>query len=276
MTDEVKKELEFYIQGAQAARQMTPRSNRIARRFFKAAIAARGDFARAHGYLSYSLLLAHLHGWNRDDIAEDNDVTLEKVLEHAQLAREHGGDDYENHWSLAAACIYSRDFSTGMDSYDDALSLAATQAIPHNLSCLKVERCDALIFNGNKADIEAAVEIILNEMNQPDFPITHLWALGWAYYELGAFEEGEQERDYCLKSLKALLQIPNPHALIRKNIAAAYAALQWTEAANVLTRDLRKQLPPSYRVAEETKWPYGDGMRGERWIRHLKEAGLPA
>ena len=275
MTNEFPKELEFYIQGAQAARQMTAGSNRLARRFFKAAIDAKGDFARAHGYLSYTLLLAHLHGWKQEDIAEDNDVTLDKVLEHATKARDHGGNDYENHWSLAAACIYSRDFATGMDAYGTALELAASQAIPHNLSCLKVERADALIFNGDKADIETAVDIILNEMKQPDFPKTHLWALGWAYYELGAFDK-DKERDYCLKSLKALLQIPNPHALIRKNIAAAYAALEWTEAANVMTRDLRKQLPPSYRVAHETKWPYGDDMRGKRWMRHLKEAGLPA
>ena len=275
MTEAFNRELEFYTQGAQAARQMTPRSNRVARHFFKAAIGEKDDFARAHGYLSYSLLLAYLHGWKQADIAEDADVTLDKILQHAELARKHGPDDYENHWTLAAAHIYSKNFQKGMDSYEKALNLAETQAIPHNLSCCKVERADALIFNGNREDIEKAVEIILGEMKVPDFPKTHLWALGWAYYELGAFDK-DKERDFCLKSLQALLQIPNPHALIRKNIAACYASLEWTEAAKVVGRELRSQLPPGYRVADETKWPYGDEMRRARWMRHLRAAGLPA
>jgi tetratricopeptide (TPR) repeat protein len=277
MTNPINRELEFYIQGAQSTRQMTAGSNRVARRFFKQAIAEKDDFARAHGYLSYSLLLAHLHGWKQADIAEDVDVTLDKVLQHAELARKHGPDDYENHWSLAAAHIYSKNFQKGMDSYEKALSLAETQAIPHNLSCCKVERADALIFNGNHEDIEKAVEIILGEMKLPDFPKTHLWALGWAYYELGAFEsQKEKMRDFCLKSLKALMQIPNPHVLIRKNIAATYAALEWTEAAKVVGRELRGQLPPTYRVADEMKWPYGDDTRRNRWMSHLIAAGLPA
>lgn len=209
MTNPINRELEFYIQGAQSARQMTAGSNRVARSFFKQAIAEKDDFARAHGYLSYSLLLAYLHGWNRADIAEDNDVTLDKVLHHANLACTHGPDDYENHWSLAAACVYSRNFTNAMDSFGTALDLAKTQAIPFNLSCLKVEKADALIFSGNRTAIESAIEIIEGEMQGSDFPKTHFWALGWAYYELGAFDQAKEET-YALMSLKALLQFPGP------------------------------------------------------------------
>lgn len=275
MTNPINRELEFYIQGAQSARQMTAGSNRVARSFFKQAIAEKDDFARAHGYLSYSLLLAYLHGWNRADIAEDNDVTLDKVLHHANLACTHGPDDYENHWSLAAACVYSRNFTNAMDSFGTALDLAKTQAIPFNLSCLKVEKADALIFSGNRTAIESAIEIIEGEMQGSDFPKTHFWALGWAYYELGAFDQAKEET-YALMSLKALLQIPRPHALIQKNIVASYAALGWTKAANVVCKELRGNLAPSYRVADDTKWPYGDDERGARWMRHLREGGLPA
>ena len=158
---------------------------------------------------------------------------------------------------------------------ETALDLAKTQAIPFNLSCLKVEQADALIFSGNRDGHRVRDRDHRRRNARQRLPQNAFWALGWAYYELGAFDQAKEET-YALMSLKALLQIPRPHALIQKNIVASYAALGWTKAANVVCKELRGNLAPGYRVADDTKWPYGDDERGARWLRHLREGGLPA
>ena len=48
-------------------------------------------------------------------------------------------DDYENHWSLAAAHIYSKNFQKGMDSYEKALVSPRRRPSPQS-ELLQVER----------------------------------------------------------------------------------------------------------------------------------------
>jgi hypothetical protein len=261
---------DYYLQGAMWHRVMNQPSNRIARQMFKAAIAEDSDFARGYGFLSYAQLIAYLHDWIEPEVAEDADVTLADVLSNAEVAKNKDDDDHENHWSWAAANIYNGDFTTGLAAYEVALQKAETQAIPQNISTLRVENADALMFRGGAAGVQEAIDIVQGEIDAGSFRMTHLWTLGWAYYELGYYEKNK-EKEHAATSLKYLLQFRRPDALIQKNMLASYSALGWTEAAGDLSAQIKSRLPAIYNKSLESKWPYFHDRddRLQRWQDHL-------
>ena len=271
------KSQEYYLQGAMWHKAMSHGANRRARRMFHEAIRLNPGFARAHGYLSYAVLIAYLHDWKDPKVTEDNEVSLDKVMDYAREAYKDKSD-YDNHWSWAAANTFNRDHAEGLKAYDEALRLAkGGQAIAENISTLNVEKADALMFRGGKQGIADAIRLVQAEVNSPYRRKTHLWTLGWAYYELG-FYEPDKQKEHAAESLKALLQFRNPDALIKRNIIASYGMLGWTDAAKKVAKELTPLLPTGYSVtAAEQKWPFGDAAeaRLKTWQDYLINAGLP-
>jgi tetratricopeptide (TPR) repeat protein len=273
---------EYYVLGYWLHSLMTKTANRQAREMFKAAIGeaakAKTEFARAYGYLSYSLLIAYLHGWKEDGVPADQEVGIAKVVEYADRAFKSNPDDYDNRWSWAISLVFEGNFQSkrvdeGLAEYDRAVAAAAKQAVPDNLHHIRVERADALFFAGNGledikraiADTKEAIEAV------PHNAKWYLWTLGWAYYEAGAYED---EAENAAQSLNALLQFKNPPDLIVKNIIASCMALECGElaarwAGEFLARN------PGYTLDFEDRWPYRDEQRRVRFKQHLSDAGLP-
>jgi tetratricopeptide (TPR) repeat protein len=261
---------DYYLQGVMWHRVMTHESNRLARNAFKNAIGEDDRFARAHGFLSYTQIIAYLNDWKEGD--EDSDVTLADALEHAREAVRLEGDDYENLWSWAAANIYSGYFEPGMRAYRQAVELAEEQGvISENVSALKVERADALMFQGEEDAIREAIRIVEAEIDAGRSRSWYAWTLGWAYYELGNYTD---DPGNFTKSLEYLSQFSTPSVLIQKNVVATYMALGWTKSAKAEAKKMRPKLPPGYTVEYENKWPYFNGRTGRiaRWKGHIADA----
>jgi tetratricopeptide (TPR) repeat protein len=261
---------DYYLQGAMWHRVMTHESNRLARKAFKNAILEDAGFARAHGFLSYAQIIAHLHDWKEGE--EDADVTLEDALSHAREAVRLDGDDYENVWSWAAANIYNGFFEPGMSAYRQALDMAEGQGvIEENVSALRVEMADALMFQGEEDRIREAIGIVEAEIDAGRSRSWYAWTLGWAYYELGNYIDDPQN---LTKSLEYLSQFSTPSVLIQKNIVATYMALGWTKSAKAVAKKMRPKLPRGYTIDDEDKWPFQNGrtLRIGRWKGHIADA----
>jgi hypothetical protein len=273
---QMNKAREYYLQGAMSHKLMTHGNNRRARRMFAEAIREDGEFARAYGFLSYATLIAYLHDWKEEGVPQDDGVTLDEIVRNARLARDKGKKDYDNWWSWAAANVFASNYDVALPAYTEALRLADEQAIPANLSTLRVEKADALMFQGTERGVLDAIAIVEEEIKTPDFRKTHLWTLGWANFELGFYRKSD-EKEYAARSLAALLQFRKPDALIKKNIIANYVILGWSDAASQMAKQLAAELPPGYTVAKENKWPYGDekDARLGRFKSLLIKAGLP-
>jgi hypothetical protein len=163
-------------------------------------------------------------------------------------------------------------------AYTTALELAEgrgrvpPQAIPENISILKVEIADALMFQGDEANIEEAIRIVEAEKAAGYFRPWYEWTLGWGYYELGHYRD---ETANAVKSLEHLSHFQAPSVGIQKNIVATYMALGWQEQAKGLAKQIKGRLRPDYNPnLHEDKWPHQRGRvaRLGRWKRHLRDA----
>jgi len=207
------------------------------------------------------------------------DVAIAVIAYYAAAAVTFDPDDFDNHWSYGTALLYySKDFDGALQSYKTAAGLAAG-APDIGKDSMKVDHADALFFRAPlpgkgdsvPGDVLQAIDLVKQAIadakeTAPDDPkrFRWKWTLGWAYYEANQFAQ----------SLTALLQIPNPHDLINKNIIASYVGLGKVESAIPIARDFLER-NPNYTLAVEDRWPYKDKARRERWKAHLRAAGLP-
>jgi tetratricopeptide (TPR) repeat protein len=202
------------------------------------------------------------------------------IVYYASAAVALDPTDFDNHWSLGTANLYTRDFDGAFESYKTAHDLAKRGGAPGiGRNSLKIDHADALFFRapyaGEKGpvpdDVRHAIDLAEEAIDSakkttPDDPkrFRWNWTLGWAYYEAYDFA----------RSLTALLQIQNPHDLINKNIIASYVGLGRVDLAIPIARDLL-QRNPDYTLALEDLWPYQYSGRRDRWKDHLRAAGLP-
>jgi tetratricopeptide (TPR) repeat protein len=227
--------------------------------------------------------LAELMELNADDPI---DTIVKRVIRaYAVVAKNLDDQDYDNRWSLGTANLYSNHYSDAFSEYQEAISLVGGSDTPAVcVASLNVDYADALFFIGNESlsdepgDYQSAIEGAISRTMQaiadnPNDP-KHFrwnWTLGWAYYELAAYNE--PGKNYAL-SLATLQQLRNPHLLILKNLIASYIGNGMTQAARNLASELLK-IDPQYNVAVEDRWPYRDPQRRERFKDHLRAADLP-
>lgn len=309
----------YYLQAYRLQQGLTRNSNaeslRLLRLAIDAAIKNKRRLARGYGLLSFGILSAWLANWLGqaeadailagaiDDLgavagsdksltdaldkltavsnAKANpDVIARSVVQaYAHTAYVLDGSDYENHWSLATANLYTGRFADALAGYGEAQAMAAEPDIPLvGKGSLDVDFADARFFAGTddlkdsdggwiEAILEAirlAEQAIAANANDPKRHRWY-WTLGWAYYELAAYSEPLTNYQ---RSRVTLEQLRTPHDLIRKNLIATYAALDMMQEAAPHAAEFWRN-NPSYSLAVEDRWPYRSPARLQRWKDHL-------
>lgn len=241
---------DVYLRGRAAWRDWTSQSNRLAQTHFSKAVEIDPTFASAYGYWSYTIVQAWLSGW---------DLTPTRLQEARELALKAVGLDpgnFENHWSLAMAYLYGREFDKAMAAFSRSVDMNP------NCAGLLVDMAEALVFLG-KCD-EAMVQIERAMRLNPIYPDSYLWTVGVTHYHAGRFSE-------CLT---ALGQMNNPPNLCRRHEAAANIRLQRLEEARSIAK-LFLQNDPQYTLARENLWPYRDPAMLDTFVADLRAAGFP-
>ena len=321
----------FYLEVFRLHQGLTRESNfetrALLKQSIKVAISNDRNLPRAHGLWSFTILNAWLSDWIDQSEAKELlsetiqslvdaelidgsfsqtfqelnqllggeqqlDIIIRKIIcARAAIAVAQDASDYENHWSLATANLYDRNFPDAFAGYTMAQGLANKPDLPGvGMSSLSVDLADARFFAGDESfagneSIDdsaqkyiAAIQnaIVLTETaiaQNPTDPkrFRWNWTLGWAYYELGGYID--PEKNYP-RSLTILRQLRNPHHLIRKNLIASYVAVGLIEPALQLATEFICD-NPKYKLAVENRWPYRSTAQLERWKNHLRIGGLP-
>jgi tetratricopeptide (TPR) repeat protein len=207
-------------------------------------------YALAHGYLAYTYVQAWLGGWERSP------ATLLRARELAHQAVVLGPSDYDNHWSLGVAYIYSREFEKGMAAFDRAVELCP------NSPGLLADMADALVYVGRPEEAVANIQRAM-KLN-PIHPDSYLWSLGFALYYCSRYEE----------ALSALMRMNQPPNLARRHIAATYVRLGRLDQARQTAAEFLKD-DPDYRLEREKVWPHKHPKDLDDFITDLRRAGLP-
>ena len=241
---------DVYLRGRAAWRDWTSQSNRMAQLYFQKAIALDPNFASAYGYLSYTMLQAWIGGWASDH------TTLAEARALGQKAVTLGPGNFENHWSLAMAYLYCREFDAAMAAFARSLDMNP------NCAALLIDMAEANVFIGKAEEsirhIEKAMRL------DPIYPESYLWTIGVAFYHAGRYED-------CLSALGRIVRLPN---LARRHQAAAYARLGRLDEALETARKFMAE-DADYTLAREDLWPYKHAELREAFVADLRTAGLP-
>lgn len=241
---------DLYLRARAAWQAWTPESNRQAQHYFAQAIERDPFFALAYGYLAYTHIQAWLAGWDRSP------KTLLRARDLAHQAVVLGPSDFDNQWSLGAACIYGREFTSGMAAFE-----RATELCPNSPDLL-VDMADALVYVGRPLD--AIANIQRAKRLNPIHPDGYHWSLGIALYHAGRYEE-------AISALTRMSQAPN---LARRHLAASHVRLGRLEEARQVAAEFMKH-DPEYRLEREQVWPYREPKVLEAFVADLRTAGLP-
>ena len=277
--------LEYYVKAETFYLYFDRAANAEARRLYQLAVdeerkKAKPEFARPFSDLAYSILHAWLFNW-------DSSATLEMANDLTMEALDIADNDYYSRWMRAAIRLYQREFADADSGYEEAMALAADQAIPEEQRALRVDWGDYLLLSGQAEQGVSAVEQAIAESPVPEK--WFFWVHAWALYETDQFQA----------SIDALHRLRSPRNAMRKNLIADYVALgdvasgqgQSTDAANYygLARTLAARFleeeaaqgttyaPPGQLVWPglseiENRIPFKDPSRLARWKGHLERA----
>jgi adenylate cyclase len=239
---------DVYLRGRAAYAAWTRETNLQAQELFKQAIELDGAFALAHGYLSYALVQSWIGGWERSP------RVLDEAREFAHKAVDLGPSEFDNHWSLAWAHLFSRDFDRAMAAYGRACELNP------NSPNLLVDMAEALVYVGR---VDEAIANVRRAMKlNPMYPDWYLWTLGVALYHANEHEQ----------AVAALTQ-GSPNNLARRILAASYARLgRLAEARRTAAEFLKSN--PGYTLDQESVWPYRDRKMLDQLLADLRLAGM--
>jgi TolB-like protein len=167
---------DYWLRGRNIWFRFTKEANAQARSLFEKAIEIDPNWGRPYGYMAWVHVNDVRFGWS-----EDPKKDLELALKTALKAYELNPDDYETHWTLGFVYLHLQDFDLALSEYERAKAL-----------------------NSNDADFLAEMAIGLTLMDRPEQAIAQFkkamrmnprhpswyWGvLGYAYYEVGRYEE---------------------------------------------------------------------------------------
>ena len=263
----MNKAFAYYLRGWTFYLYFRGDYNGEARRMYREAIKADPKFARAHADLAYSVLHAWLFNW-------DSASTMEEAQKHAEAALKLEPDDYYNNWIAAACHLYLRQFDKATAAYDKALELAKSQAIPDEISALRIDRAEMLLLTDRGPEALKEIQSVLADKSHTPEK-WYYWVLSWAHYGEGQYKE----------SLAALGHIGRPRNAIRKNLIATQVALgnlaeAKADAAAFLKEEKghgvtygtagRDALPGLLKI--EDRLPFKNPEKLKRWKGHLSTA----
>jgi adenylate cyclase len=242
---------DYWLRGRNAFFDFTKEANAEAGSLYQKAIELDPSWARPYCYMAWIPVGAWQYGWS-----ENPEKSLELALDWAQKCYALDPNDYKTHWTLGYVYLYIGNFDRAIAGYERALAL-----------------------NSNDADFLAEMSNALNYIGRPEQAIAQLkkamrmnprhpswyWAvLGFAYYEVGRYDE----------ALATLKQNNKPAFFDHLSLAAVYVRLgQLAEARAEVSKLLEKN--PHYSLRSENNSPYKNENRRERLINDLRKAGVP-
>jgi TolB-like protein len=234
-------------------------ANKVARDFFEQAKKIDPSYARTYTGLGWTYADDFLYEWT-----DDHEKTLKLALENASTAVRLDPNDYQAHWILGWAYLYSGEHEKALASY-----LRARKLNPNDAELL-AEMGSLLIYIGQpKQAIEQVKEAIrLNPYHEPWY--THY--LGWAYENYGMPRE-------AIETLEPVIDEPptKEQLWILPTLAAAYAdptVGRMNDAHKIVAAIL--SLQPEFSTAEvASRNPYNTKELVDRYVNALRRAGLP-
>jgi adenylate cyclase len=242
---------DHYLRGKAVWYEWTCDANRQAQDHFRTAIALDGNFARAHGALSFMLIQCALGGWTTAP-----QEALREAYDLAERAIALDRMDFEIHAQLGFASLYCHDFCRSIAAYEKALELNP------NSSDVLAEMADALVHVGRTA--EGVEKIEQAKRLNPFCPDWYDWILGIAAFHDGRYED----------ALAAFQSMHDRSNFLRSDLVATYVRLGRLDEARSLAAEMMKR-QPNYRLATERLRPFKDPDVLQRFIADLKETGLP-
>jgi hypothetical protein len=226
-----------------------------------------------------------------------NQLAIGTVTAYASAAATLDPDDNDTVWSLATANLYAKKYGAALEGYRRAMELADSQRVPEvDKATLRADYADALFFAGNgNGDVseaehvaaireaiqsaQGAIDQIRKQRGDPKYKRWN-WTLGWAYYELAAYEDAKANAAKAAELLETLQPKDAPatqdagkaHWLIQKNIMAANVAAGNVDRARWYA-ELFLRNNGKYDPEVEDRWPYRPKALA-RWKRDLGEVLL--
>ena len=203
----------------------------------------RGKYPRAKAWLAYALATAYkerLKGFRSRNV-------LNRALKLANEAVAERPNHRDPHWAQAFCRLAGDDPAGALKAYAEAVKHRPTLS-------LKVERAEAMIYNGDLKGGSKVIKDILDELDHDEIPDWFLWNAAWVLYF-------ERKYDDALEHLDAVLSEPGDadHIEDMLLLEAAILAQKGDGSAN---RTLRKFL------RQKRKW------FGEDWTLRFEKESL--
>ena len=232
-------------------------ANSAARTLFEKAKEIDPNYARAYAVLAWTYELDYDFEWT-----DDYDNAVKQALDNASTAARLDPNDYQAHWALGWAYLYSWEHEKATASYERARSLNPNDAE------LLAEMGNYLVYIGEpKQAVDQLVEA--RRLN----PFHESWYeeyLGWAYEHAGMPNKAVEILDPVIKEPAVREQL-----WLLPTFAAAYAEMGEMEKAHKIVGEILL-LEPHFSTAEVvSRAPYKTQEQIDRYVNGLRKAGLP-
>ena len=217
------------------------------------------NYARVYAALAWTYEYDYDFGWT-----DDYRNAVKQALENATEAVRLDPYDYQGHWVLGWASLYSWDHEKATASYERARTLNPNDAE------LLAEMGNFLVYIGQP---QRAVDQLKEAIRlNPKHERWYVEYLGWAYEHAGMPKE-------AIETLEPVIdQPPTQEQLwLLPTLAAAYAnpEVGRMDDAHKIVKEIL-QLQPDFSTAEVvSRAPYRTQGQIDRYVNGLRRAGLP-
>jgi adenylate cyclase len=246
---------DHFLRGLDHYNRRTKADNQQAQQEFSKAIELDPGYARAYATLALSYSIDVLYGWNESDkelLLKASDLVDKAILVDATIPQVYF---VKGHIEL-----YKRNYEYAAQQVEKAISIEPNYADGYALLAW-------ILHYAGKS--EEGLEVMQRAVNlNPHIPSTYLLIRGALYYS-------QEQIEKALADFEKAVQINPRFQLPRVWLAASYVAngqidkAQW-EVEEVLS------LKPDLSIQYVTRaYPIQDSVYLERFLNHLREAGLP-
>ena len=250
--------LHYYLMGyAVIQKDFSAGGTELQRQFSLKAIEA--DPNSQFGYIG----LAHTYqrdaafGWHQQEHSFEEALRL--GAENADKAIQLAPDDAESHWARARVHADAGEVEQAIARYDQAIALN-----PSNSEIL-VASAEPLVYIGRT---DEAIERIKQAMGiDPFYPDWFNWQMGWALYH----------KNDCEAALAAMRKMSRIQNSAQRTLAGIHACLGNVREAREALAVFLKDSPGESISKQRKQWEKVDTAPGalERWLKHMRIAGLP-
>ena len=245
-------------------------------RQFKKAIKKDKTYARAYGWLAYTIITGHIDDWVFPE--PERSMTAKQRIKMACELADHAVDldpgDYDTHWAQAYVRLHTGDAKGAEAAFNTA------RALNHGNRELLSENADERVYAG---DTDKAIELVMRARDIPDW---NRWVLAWAYYfkarretcfydmavrELQCLKEEPGQGRTPAEIFILLAAIYGQKSLLKKNLSARQDRGRAIQNRKNYEKAHGTKL--SLKVIESTN-PFRKPVDGKHWLSGLKAAGV--